>query len=249
MDKEVNSVSDEDKNVTGLIIEEKSSSSEVKSKPRVKPKVISSIRRTKSKKAMSPELRVAIWVAIIGAIATVATALFNFPPFIDWVQSSSLPTLTPISTSSPTSFITETPIPSFTAALTPMVLPSITNAPTISVTPTDIPASATPAAKMEVYVYADRATGKAPLKVKFDARDSYLRESNGIHFPCRGGACFYTWKVYSNGQQIGRSENNSSGTFEYSFGRNGAYLVTVWICRGRDKIDCGGGGIQIAAAR
>jgi len=237
---------------------EKLSGSEDKDENGVKPEVVPSINAAKSgahahqevktkkrkgirKKSIRPER----WVGLIPAIATIIGAMLGFPPLIQWLQASPTPTF--ISTSSPTSFITDTPTFLFTDTPTFAVSPSITS--TFTIMPTDIPASATPAAQMEVYLYANKTTRRAPLKIKLDARDSYLREPNGEQFPCRGGACEYAWRVYSNGQQMGKSENNSSGTFEYSFGKNGAYLVTVWVCRGRDKIDCGGSGVQIVVTR
>ena len=90
-----------------------------------------------------------------------------------------------------------------------------------------------------------RCLNNFSIRVKLDARDSYLREPNGTQFPCRGGTCNYTWKVYANGRQVGKAVNDSGGTFEYSFGKKGVYMVTVYICRGQDRIDCGGSGSQI----
>jgi len=197
------------------------------------------------------EIRTEVWVAIIGAIATIITTIvITLPtllPFVPRIQPSPTPTFTLTSSSTP--FITDTPTVSITDTLIPVITPSITGTPTISVTPTDIPATVTPGAKMEVYLYADKTSGKKPLRIKFDARDSYLREPNGTKFPCRGGPCDYTWKVYSNGTQLGKSVTDAGGTFEYSFGDRGVYLVTVYICRGRDKFDCGGAGVQIEVTR
>ena len=39
-----------------------------------------------------------------------------------------------------------------------------------------------------------------------------MTEYGGQTYVCRNGACYYTWKVYENGQQIGNSVKNSGGT-------------------------------------
>jgi hypothetical protein len=100
---------------------------------------------------------------------------------------------------------------------------------------------------MYVRVYADRTTGKAPLRVKLDARDSFLRAPGGEIYGCKSGACNYTWGVYSGGQRIGKPEYNSTGTFQYNFGKKGSYFITVIVCRGSGSSDCNGGGVQIVA--
>ncbi|MEO7837904.1 MAG: hypothetical protein ABIU06_00955 [Anaerolineales bacterium] len=204
--------------------------------------------KTKRRKARSKQgIKLNVLIPLIVAITPIVIALFTFPPFIAWFQ----PDPTAISTviSSPTLFISATPTVSITDTVIPVITASITYTPTISVTSTDIPITVTPSAKMEVYLYADKTSGTRPLRIKFDARDSYLREPNGTKFPCRGGPCDYTWKVYANGTQLGKSVTDAGGTFEYSFGARGVYLVTVDICRGRDKLDCGGAGIQIEVTR
>ena len=194
-------------------------------------------------KAIRPE----VWVAIITATATIITTIVitlpNLLPFVPLIQPTPTPTFT--LTASPTLLIPATPTVSITDTLIPVITPSTTYTPTASMTSTEIPITVTPSARMEVYLFADKTTGKVPLKVKLDARDSYLREPNGTKFPCRGGPCNYTWKVYSNGTQLGKAVTDSGGTFEYSFGKKGVYMVTVYICRGRDRIDCGGSGSQI----
>jgi hypothetical protein len=109
--------------------------------------------------------------------------------------------------------------------------------------------TASPKPALIVILEASRTSGRAPLTVKLDARASYLTDYGGQTYVCRNGACYYTWKVYENGQQIGRSVTNSGGTFDYRFGRRGNYVITVWVCRGRDRVDCGGSGAQIIVTR
>jgi len=225
----------------------KTKSRKTKSNKDVKPAEKPSNGESQLKKGVEPQVSIALITATATIITTIIVGLFNFPPFIAWLQPTPTPTFT--LTASPTLFISDTPTVSITDTLIPIITPSITGTPTISVTPTDIPATVTPGAKMEVYLYADKTSGKKPLRIKFDARDSYLREPNGTRFPCRGGPCDYTWKVYSNGTQLGKSVTDAGGTFEYSFGERGIYLVTVYICRGRDKFDCGGAGVQIEVTR
>jgi len=174
--------------------------------------------------------------------------LLSFPPFIAWLQPSPIPAFIPTSFSTP--IITDI----FPSSLTSTPTSTATNTPTF--TPTDTPTAtlteaptSTPGNVMVVILTASRNTGRPSLTVKFDARESYLREPSGKHLSCRGGPCFYTWRVFSGGSQIGGSDNNSSGTFDYNFSKNGSYRVTVWICRGKDRIDCEGSGVQIEVTR
>jgi hypothetical protein len=106
-----------------------------------------------------------------------------------------------------------------------------------------------PQPKLIVLLQANKTSGRRPLAVKVDARESYLTDFDGQTYVCRNGACYYTWKVYSNGQQVGKSVTDSGGTFDYTFGKQGTYMITVWICRGRDGVDCGGSGVQIIVTK
>ena len=246
MEPKEKSLNNENNGGTDVKPEDKSSGSKAIGGRPAKKEVKTKKRRASSKKAAGPEVWSAatqVGVAIITAIGGFAIAWLNSP------LGKPIPTPTATVTTSPISFITDTPTLSSTETPFPIITPSTTYTPTITITPTDLPATVTPGAKMEVYLYADKTSGRKPLRIKFDARDSYLREPNGTKFPCRGGPCNYIWKVYSNGTQLGKSVTDSGGTFEYSFGDRGVYLVTVDICRGRDKFDCGGAGIQIEVTR
>ena len=178
-----------------------------------------------------------IAAALIGAIATIVST---------WIASQSsppdpTPTSTPIATSSPV--LTDTPIP-LTQTLSPTVSPSSTS--TIAITATAVETiTLTPAPALIVLLENDRAAGRPPLTVNFDARDSYLIASDGQQYPCKYGACNYTWKVVFEGQKLEKSQLNSSGKFQYTFGKRGKYLISVWICRGKDAVNCGGNGIFI----
>lgn len=151
--------------------------------------------------------------------------------------------LTPLFTEMPATF-TEAPSATFDPTFTPF--PSPTSTVTATAIPTDT-ITPLPQPKLIVLLQANKTSGKAPLSVKLDARESYLTDYAGQRHVCRNGPCHYTWKVYANGQQIGKSVTGSGGTFDYRFGKKGIYTVTVWICRGQDRLDCGGSGIQILA--
>jgi hypothetical protein len=184
-----------------------------------------------------------VWVALIGGLVTVIVALLSFPPLLTWLQSTPTPTTTsiPILTDTPISvaltLLTNTPnLSTVTPTMTEMIIapPSATETPSLPI-------------GMHVRLYADKTTGKAPLTVKLDARDSFLRAPGGEIYGCKSGACVYTWEVYAGGQRIGKPVNNSTGTFQYSFGKKGSYFITVVVCRGGGSSDCNGSGAQIEA--
>ena len=240
MDSEGNSGSSENKNADDINQKDKPASSKIKSTPRDRPKVIFSNRSAKKIAAMRLEFRIAIWVAIIGATATITAALI---PIVNaMLQNSPIPTLVLTSTVSPMPSVTDTltVLPTYIPSLT--VSPTLTN--TITVAPSDTP-TITPKPNLIVLVAYDRSAGRPPLKVNFDARDSYLIDSDGQQLRCRSGACYYTWKVILNGRQLDDPATDTSGRFQYVFGKRGTFLVTVWICRGKDRVDCGGDGIYI----
>jgi hypothetical protein len=195
--------------------------------------------KTTDKKGVDPS----VWIALIGGLVTIIVALLGFPPLITWLQSTPTPTETLILLPTDTS--------------TPLILPAITNTSDFSsFTPsaTEIISTLsvvteTPSLPigMHVRLYADKTTGKAPLTIKLDARDSFLRAPGGEIYGCRGGACTYTWEVYTGGQRIGKPVNNSTGTFQYTFGKKGLYFITVVACRGAGSSDCNGSGVQIEA--
>jgi hypothetical protein len=188
-----------------------------------------------------------ITAAIITAIAAIIVALPTLLPFISSKLSTPPPTLAPIATLSPTPFITSTSIiPTDTQS--PTILPSFTSALTATAVSSET-MTLIPQPKLIVLLEVDKTSGRKPLTVKLDARASYLTDSDGQTYVCRNGACYYTWKVYSGGQQLGKSVTDSGGTFDYTFGKQGTYMITVWICRGKDGADCGGSGAQIVVTK
>lgn len=184
-----------------------------------------------------------VLVALIGAVSAILIALINSERIVNWLVG---PTVTPAVTPSILPAFTDTPFS-----------PTLTSTNTNAVTATDIPTqtqtmAALPSATetpslyigMHVRLYADRTSGKAPLRVRLDARDSFLRAPGGEIYGCKSGACVYTWEVYTGGQRIGQPLDNSSGTFQYTFGQRGLYFVTVVVCRGGGSSDCNGSGAQ-----
>ena len=183
------------------------------------------------------KLKPEIWAAIIGAAATIVAAV------------ATIVTLVPTFTLSATSSFTTTPIgftetPSLTITPSETISPTLTSTFTATASPTET-LTLTPKPKLIVVLTASKNSGKKPLRVKFDARDSYLTELNGERYVCRDGACTYVWRVYYFGQPVGKAVNDSEGTFDYNFTKKGTYAVTVWICRGSDQMDCNGRGVQV----
>ena len=184
-----------------------------------------------------------VLVALIGAISAIIIALINSERIIGFLAG---PTATPIVTPSPIMSATATPasltinLPS-TNTIETTVIPTLTATMIESLSPTETPSLFI---GMHVRLYADRTTGRAPLRVRLDARDSFLRAPGGEIYGCKSGACVYTWEVYSGGQRIGKAAENSSGTFQYTFGKRGLYFITVVVCRGGGSSDCNGSGTQ-----
>jgi hypothetical protein len=247
--------------------EEISSSGQGIDKPDIKPvegsqnngaqnksRVKSDTKPRKRKANSRKKLELAAWstiaqigVAIIGLIGTITVAWFSYKS--SHPEPAPTQTLAPAALLSPTSLFTAIPVV-LTNTPSPAVLPSLTFTLNATFSPTETATTEPSSApKLMALLVANKTSGKAPLKVKFDARESYLTEYGGQTFVCRNGACYYTWKVYSGGQQLGKSATDSGGTFDYTFGKQGTYMVTVWICRGRDGVDCGGSGAQIIVTK
>lgn len=233
MDKERNSSSQPGRDKPGTKSTETSQGNLTPNKVRAK-------RRRKNRITT----QVKLLIAFITAVTPIVVA------WIGYKSNHPDPTPTPAFpftlTSSPASPFTDIPL-TFTNMPSPTIVPSLIG--TIPVTP--LPSETMtliPQPKLIVLLTASRSSGKAPLRVKFDARASYLTDYDGQRSVCQNGPCNYIWKIYSNGQQIGKSKTDSGGTLDYSFGKKGTYTVSVWICRGQDRIDCGGSGMQITVS-
>jgi len=238
MEPKEKSLNNENNGGTGVTPQDKSLSMESNGGKPAKNEVKTKRSRPKRKKGLKP----AEWVAFIGALAPIVIAIINSQAIIDRLFT---PDTTPTFTSTPTSSPapTDTPIP-VTETSSPTVAPSSTSTITITITPSET-ITLTPAPALIVRLENDKSAGRPPLTVNFDARDSYLIASDGQQYPCKYGACNYTWKVVLDGQQLEKSQPNSSGKFQYTFGKRGRYLISVWICRGKDAVNCGGNGIFI----
>ena len=200
-------------------------------------------KQATSKRESSEAARAQIVAAMIGLIGTIILGWFTYQASLP--KPTPIPVVLPAVIPSFTQTITELPatlteLPSPTHTLTP----SATNTVFVTATPTET-ITLIPRPLLIVVLTATKTSGRAPVKVKFDARDTYLTDYDGKRYVCRDGACYYNWKVYLRDEQIGRAVNNSGGTFDYSFTKKGTYRVTVWICRGRNEIDCNGSGIQV----
>ena len=201
--------------------------------------------RRRRRRTMTTEFK--LFLGFITAITPIVVAWLSYQATLPKPTPIPVETLAPPSTSTP--LFTELPatfteMPFATSDPTITLFPSSTKTMTATAVPTET-ITLLPQPKLIVLLQANKTSGKAPLAVKLDARESYLTDYDGQRYVCRNGTCHYTWKVYANGQQIGKSTTGSGGTFDYRFGKKGNYTVTVWICRGQDERDCGGSGIQI----
>ena len=183
-------------------------------------------------------LETPVLIALITAIVSIIVALLGFPPIIRYFTPEPTltpsPTFTPTSTFSPTPLSSDTLTPFATNIFAPSASLSLTDTPSPIIIPTDTPSSS----RISVSLVADSVSGKSPLSVKFDARSSYLLTPDGERHPCQTGACHYTWKVYFQGQQLGRPDTDSGGSFRYTFKDKGMYIVAVQICWGKDRLYC-----------
>lgn len=248
MDKEEISSTGKGESKTGIKPAERSRNNGAQNRARVKSDTKPRKRKAISKNILEPaawSTIAQIGVAIIGLIGTITVAWFGY--------RSNHPESTPIviltSTTMPSSapYLADLSIGP-TGTPSPTILPSLTSTTPATVVPSET-ITLMPQPKLIVRLEVDRTSGKKPLTVKLDARESYLTDYDGKMYICRDGACYYTWKVYSNGQQIGKSVTDSGGKFDYTFGKQGTYTITVWICRGRDGVDCDGSGTQIIVTK
>lgn len=233
----------EDKDEKGVKPEENPSINEIKSGASAKKE-----RKTKkrnNKKAIRPEVIIAAITAVATIITTTIVALPSLLPYFASIQPSPTPTFT--STSSPTPFIADTFTPVFTDTPTfvapPLSTSTSTSTATITVTP-PAPITPTPAPILIIQLSYDKSAGRSPLTVKFDARESYLLDSDRKQHPCKYGSCNFTWKVILDNRQLSKSTVDSSGRLQYTFEKPGRFLIALWVCR-KDVGICAGAGVYI----
>ena len=170
-----------------------------------------------------------ILVALIGAIGTIIVALLNSSLIEKWLLSDPTPTLT-MTVSPNTPWLLEY------STATPIVIQATHTWETPAAPPTFTPtADSTPATaghQMSVVLQSSLDEGKAPLKVNFDARESFVTFADGGPSVCgMNRFCSYDFEVYCNSKFIKRMSNND-GLLSYNFGAKGIYFVSVYVCRG-----------------
>ncbi len=188
-----------------------------------------------------------IWATTITTIGVIIVALFAFPPFQRLFEPKASPTAISTDTPVPTSTFTlqpDTPAPSLT--FTETYTPTFTPTETLTPIPPTLTLTLAPGLPigMQVKVTANPPSGKKPLKVTIDARDSFVRAPNGDIFQCRNGACSYTWYLTNpGGQSVQQTEKG--GYINFTFDKKGTYYINVYICHGADNPTCASSGISV----
>lgn len=200
--------------------------------------------KKKSKTRISPQ----IWVAIITTAGVIIGALFAFPPFQRLFDSTPIPI--PTNTPSPTAVFTfQSDTPTLSPTYTETFTPTASLTPTQTFTPVPPTSTFTLAPSlpigMQVKITANQLSGRAPLNVRLNAKDSFVRALDGTIFECRKGGCRYIWYVYFNGEQF-IEPRDTGGTLELKLEKRGNYFVSVYICHGADSPTCASGGTVIS---
>jgi hypothetical protein len=203
-----------------------------------------------SKKKKKSGVSTQIWGTIITTVGVILVALFAFPPFQRIFEPA--PSSTTVPTTGAFSISTAifqpdtlTPSPTYSDTYTPTLTPTETFTPTPpSITFTPSAATTGLPIGMQVNVTPNPPRGKAPLSVKLDARDSFVRAPDGTLFECRRGGCRYVWYIYLNGKPF-IEPRETNGTLEIKFDKRGNYFVSVYICHGADSPTCASGGTVV----
>jgi hypothetical protein len=178
----------------------------------------------------------AVVVAAISAVVTIILAFLGFPPFSKWLDSKLNPvptiaiteTFTPMPSEPPTVTLEISPTPgTATTGITEAAIPSTPE--TFTPLPTNAPI--TPIDRMNVILIPTWYTGKAPLLVNFNVRESFITFANGTTFSCISTrkACTFSWTVSREGQVIYGPEQGES-VFPYRFEKKGKHRLFVYIC-------------------
>lgn len=189
-----------------------------------------------SSKKTSRELNITIIVALIGLSGVIITALLNSPLIERLLFPTSVPSSTPTISLTDTATATQ-------PRETPIVSPAFTLTPGLESTITVSPSPEFPSEQMNPFLSASLLEGKAPLKVNFDARDSFVQFADGSFVACGSTRlCSYTFTIRL-GNQVLYTEDNIDGAFSYKFERKGQHSVSVRVCRAGT---CGAVGIIIS---
>lgn len=189
---------------------------------------------------------VQIWLAIISGLVAIILALLAFPPFQRLFEPK--PTPTPISTIEPTftasitGTSTSTAEPTPTETHTPIPTETFTLAPPTETATNMFTSTPMLPSGIQVILRANQTNGNAPLRVRLDARESYLRNETGSILPC--GPCNYTWQI-RQGANIIFGPERTQGTLEFTFVAKGSYFVSVFVCRSSSTTNCGSSGTPI----
>jgi hypothetical protein len=189
------------------------------------------------------------WQACATVLAAIITGLFalavaSVPLIREWFESTPTPSPTVSISATSTLAITETNAPIQTILPSTPTIAVASHVPTATNTlPAPTATSSLPVG-MQVILFAKPASGKAPLTVKFDARDSFVRAPDGAIFHRMGGACRYSWIIYLNGEPI-RKPDADECRFEHRFDKKGTYFISVYICHGSKEPTCASGGASV----
>ncbi len=190
-------------------------------------------------------------MALVGLLVLVFAAWLISPWRAGKPEPTPTPTPTatsmPTSTLTPTEMATATEYPTSTQTILVVtsteVSPTPSPSPTMTFTPTpENTASPSPEPKvdkMTAILQTNVLQGKSPLKVNFDARESYVQFASGDISRCGNGTfCSYVFTIYRDSKLMDKFINNN-GTLSYTCGSRGEYFVTVYICRGNACNDDG----------
>jgi len=183
-------------------------------------------------------------LAVVAALLVLIFAvLLNSPLFESRAEPTPTPTPTSTQTESATAteYLTSTPIfvvvTSTKGTLT--ASPTFTLTPTLENTATASPSPEPEIATMTVVLQSTVDEGKAPLRVTFDARTSYVKFADGSMAACENNRfCSYVFAIYRDGNLVEKI-NNNNGTLSYTFSAKGKYWATVYVCRGEACEDDG----------
>jgi len=208
---------------------------------RVPPEEPTKSRAKSARKSKGKTVDKTVLVALIGMIGTVVVGLLSSPLFTNWLASE--PTSVPTATAIPADLATATEY--FTSAPIIVVVTSTEEPQVVLPTFTPVPAD-TPKPSpepeidnMTVILVSSADEGKAPFRVNFDARTSYVKFADGSTAACGNNAfCSYVFAIYRDSSLVEKISNNT-GTLSYTFGTRGQYFVTVYVTRGLSHGDDG----------
>ena len=179
-------------------------------------------------------------IAVVAALLVLIFAvLLNSPLFESRAEPTPTmtATLTPTQSATATKYSTSTPI--VVVVTSTEVTPTFTLTPTPENTATASPSPEPEIGTMMVVLQSSVDEGKAPLKVNFDARTSYVAFADGSSSGCgMNRFCSYDFTVYRDSRFVEKISNNT-GTLSYTFPARGTYFVTVYVCRGQACEDDG----------